>query len=185
MYRKNKRNQLKIASLLKQERKLFHTNDLALIWQINNKNTLYTTIKRYLKKEVLIPIHKGFYSTIDPNKINPIELGIGFLHQYAYLSTESVLVKNGIISQNIPHLTLVSGVSKKFELFNRSYIVRQMRPEFLYQTIGITKENNYQKAEVERAVADLLYFNPHYHLDGKKLVDWKKVRFIQKKVGFK
>ena len=38
----------KIDVLLKQDQKVFHTQDLALLWGIINKNTLYTTIKRYL-----------------------------------------------------------------------------------------------------------------------------------------
>lgn len=181
MYRINRSKPEKINSLLKQERKLFHTQDLALIWNINNKNTLYTTIKRYIKNGVLIPIHKGFYSVVELNKIDPVELGTGYLHQYAYLSTESVLVEHGIIAQDIPYFTLVSGISKKFDLGKNSYLVRQMQEKFLYQDSGIQNK----KASLERAVADLLYFNPKYHLDGRKLIDWDKVHFIQKEVGFK
>lgn len=185
MYRKSKRNQTKIGLLLKQERKLFHTNDLAVIWDVANKNTLYTTIKRYVERGILMPIHKGFYAVIELAKINPVELAVSYLHQYAYLSTESVLVEGGIISQDIPHITLVSGVSKRFQLADNAYLVRQMQPRFLYQNRGIIQEKSYKKATIERAVADLLYFNPRYHLDGRRLVDWDKVGFIQKEVGFK
>ena len=185
MYSKKKRNQSKISVLLKQEKKLFHTNDLALIWNITNKNTLYTTIKRYVKKGILISIQKGFYATTELIKIDPVKLGIGYLHQYAYLSTESILVKQGIIFQDIPYITLVSGISKKFQIANNFYLVRQMQARFLYQTTGIVFKEGLRKATVERAVADLLYFNPQYHLDGYKLVDWDKVLFIQKEVGFK
>ena len=185
MYRKSKRDQTKIGLLLKQERKLFHTNDLAVIWGVANKNTLYTTIKRYIKRGILIPIHKGFYAVTELSKINSVELAVSYLHQYAYLSTESVLVEGGIIFQDMPHITLVSGISKRFQLANNAYLVRQMQARFLYQNTGIVQVKGYKKAIIERAVADLLYFNPRYHLDGYRLVNWDKVRFIQKEVGFK
>jgi len=164
---------------------LFHTNDLALLWGISCKNTLYTTIARYLKRGVLIPIQKGFYATTDLEQIEPVKLGIAFLHRYAYLSTETVLVEAGIISQTVPYLTLVSSVSRKFKLGNQFYFVRQMKDRFLQQTVGIVAANGYQKATLERAVADLLYFDPYYHFDGSRLVDWEKVKQIQKEVGFK
>jgi len=185
MYRINKHNQGKPNILLKQDRKLFHTADLALLWGITKKNTLYTTIKRYVDKNILIPIHKGFYSTIELNKINPVILGVSFLHQYAYLSTESILVESSIIIQNIPYLTLIAGVSKRFQIGDQSYYVRQLKEQFLYQTTGIIQENGYRKATPERAVADLLYFNPYYHFDGVNLINWEKVHYLQKEVGYR
>lgn len=185
MYRINNRDRTKLGILLKQEKKIFHTHDLAILWGITNRNTLYTTIKRYVKKGILLPIHKGFYVTVELERLDPVELGIGYLHQYAYLSTESVLVKEGIITQEIGYITLVSSTSRKFQIANYSYLVRQMKENFLYQSIGIVLKNGYQTATRERAVADLLYFNPHYHLDGRQLIDWEKVNFIQKEVGFK
>lgn len=185
MYRNTRRDRLKVNLLLKQDRKLFHTNDLAIIWGVSNRNTLYTTIKRYVQRGILTRICKGFYSTIDPVEIDSVVLGIGFLHRYAYLSTESVLVKKGIISQEVAHITLVSEISQKFQLVGNSYLARQMQEKFLYQTIGIKQKDDYNQATTERAVVDLLYFNPHYYLDGANLVDWGKVAFIQKRMGIK
>lgn len=185
MYRIKQLSYSKLSILLRQDRKIFHTHDLGILWSITNRNTLYTTIKRYVKKGILIPIHKGFYAAVEIDKLDPVELGIGYLHQYAYLSTESVLAKEGIIAQDIDYITLISSVSRKFKIAHHSYLVRQMKESFLYQSIGIAPKNGYQAATKERAVADLLYFNPHYHLDGKQLIDWEKVSFIQKEVGFK
>jgi predicted transcriptional regulator of viral defense system len=185
MYRINKRDTSKLTVLFQQEGKLFHTNDLALLWGITNKNTLYTTITRYLKRGVLFPIQKGFYATSDPVVFEPVKLGIAYLHQYAYLSTETVLAEAGVINQTVPHITLVSSISKKFKLGSYSYFVRQMKERFLQQTTGIVMVDGYQKATVERAVVDLLYFNPCYHFDGTRLLDWKKIKKIQKELGFK
>ncbi|MBM3209406.1 hypothetical protein FJZ40_03905 [Candidatus Shapirobacteria bacterium] len=175
----------KIDVLLKQEQKLFHTNDLALLWKINKPNTLYTAIKRYVQKGVLLKIHKGFYATVPLEKIDPVALGLGHLHVYGYLSLESVLTRDGVIFQGGDYLTLVSSVSKKFTLAGQNYLVRKMKPEFLYQPAGLEERSGVRIATLERAVADLLYFQPHYHFDNPKIIDWQKVRKMQKEVGFR
>ena len=175
----------RMDALIKQERKLFHTRDLALIWEIENNNTLYTLIKRYVKKGVLLPIHKGLYSTIPLEKIDPLVLGMSFIHRFAYLSCEYILGQEGVIFQQSPYITLVSSISKKFVVAKHQFLIRKMKDEFLHNPAGLKEENNCQKATLERAIADLLYFNPHCHFDSLEAVDWKKINLIQKEVGFK
>lgn len=170
----------RIDILLKQDKKLFHTNDLALLWQIKIPNTLYTAIKRYVQKGILTRIHKGFYSVIPIDKLDPVEVGIGYLHGFAYLTTESVLVENGVIFQASDYITLVSSVSKKFTIGSYSYLVRKMKDEFLYQTIGLTEKRGIKVATLKRAVADMLYFNPNFHFDNRNIINWQKVLEIQK-----
>lgn len=171
--------------LLKQNRKLFHTNDLALLWGISQQNTLFTTIQRYKKKGVLLPIQKGFYSLVPLAELDPVAVGIAYLHSLAYLSAESILEKEGIITRLVSPITLISNRSLSFELKGTAYLVRQMKDQFLYNQIGILQKNNYYEATLERAVADLLYYNSQYYFDNPKLVDWGKVSRIQKEVGFK
>ncbi len=174
----------RIDTLLKLKEKLFHTNDLALLWGITNKNTLYTTIKRYLQKGILISVHKGFYSTIPISQIDPFKLAIGYLHRYAYVSCETVLIREGIIFQKANYLTLVSSISKKFSIASHSYLVRQLKDNYLYHGRGIDNVNGVMTANVERSIADLLYFNPEFYFDNKKKIDWKKVRETQKVIGY-
>ena len=185
MYRLNKPKSDKKSVLLKQSQKLFHTNDLGLLWNITNKNTLYTAIKRYKKDGTLVPIHKGFYSVVPLSQLDPVVLGTAFLHRYTYLSAEFILAREGVIAQTIPTFTLVSNISKKFKLGENHYTVRQMADQYLYNTRGIVKKAHHYEAMSERAVADLLYYNPSYHFDNKDLIDWNKVEKIQKEVGFK
>jgi len=185
MYSLNKPKLNKKSALLRQSQKLFHTNDLALLWNTTNKNTLYTTIKRYIKNGELIPIHKGLYSVVPLSQLNLIALGIAFLHRYAYLSAEFILTKEGIITQSMPAVTLISSVSKKIKFQNTHYLVRQMSNQHLYNTCGIVKKEQHYEATLERAVADLLYYNPNYYFDNKDLINWDKVEKTQKEVGFK
>jgi hypothetical protein len=48
---------------------------------------------------------------------------------------------------------------------------------------GLTLRGSIYQATPERAVVDLLYFNPHAHLDAPKLCDWRRVRAIQRALG--
>jgi predicted transcriptional regulator of viral defense system len=106
----------RFALLARLDEPLFHTQDLANLWKIKEKNTLYTTLKRYTQNGFLFRIYKGLYSIRPIDKIDPNLLGIEALHQFAYVSTETVLAQAGIIQQNLNYITLVSSVSKKFSI---------------------------------------------------------------------
>ncbi len=172
----------KIDKLIKTGENLFHTSDLALLWQITNKNTLYTTIKRYTNKGILIPVQKGLYSTIPLTQIDPLRLGAVVLHTYSYVSCEYVLYLSGIISQAVYAYTFVSTVSKKFTAGSYQYISRQLRNEYLFRNNGITQVNKVSIATPERAMADMLYFDPKFYFDTKADIDPKLVKRIQEEV---
>lgn len=158
----------KLNLLLKSGQKLFHTQDLALLWRMDNRNTLYTTIKRYLKKGVLIKITKGLYSTVAVDQIDKFQLGSALIHRFCYVSCETVLEKEGVINQKIYPVTFVSSVSQKIKFSGREYIYRKMKPEVLFNPEGIEKKDGYFIATGKRAISDMLYFNPRYHFDNYK-----------------
>lgn len=174
----------RIDILLKQNRQLFHTADLSLLWGITNKNTLYTTIKRYLQKGILIPIHKGFYSTVPVSQINPYKVVAGYLHRYCYISCETILFGAGAIFQKGSYITAVSNISKKFVIENQSYLVRKLKDNYLYHDREVDNIDGVAVASLERAVADMLYFNPRYHFDNRKIINWKKVRELRLEIGY-
>jgi predicted transcriptional regulator of viral defense system len=164
---------------------VFHIGDLANLWHITNKNTLYTTLKRYTEQGLLFRIYKGFYAIKTPTEIDPLLLGIKALHGYAYVSTETILAEKGIIQQEVPAITLVSSKTKRFTVADRDYYSRKLADAFLYQSNGIsTTPFGVRKATLERAVADQLYFNPHAYIDAVDTVDWNKVHALQKEIGY-
>jgi hypothetical protein len=174
----------RINSLLKLDRKLYHTNDLAVIWNTTNRNTLYTTIKRYVQNGVLIPVFKGLYSTVPVNQVDSIKLGRAIIHRFAYLSTESVLAKAGVISQAVYQYTFVSNISIKKDVEGRTFLYRKMKDEFLHNPEGIIEEDGVFTASTERAVADMIYFDHKYHFDVPQVVNGDRVKEIQKEVGY-
>jgi hypothetical protein len=174
-----------MRGLIQQDQRLFHTNDLAVLWGIANKHTLYMTISRYIYKEVLFPVYKGLYSTVPIDSLNPLEVGKAVIHRYTYLTTESVLSQAGVISQAIYDYTFVANQSKRVTVGPWSFRYRQLKDEYLHNPAGIANQNGVFVATVERAIADMLYFNPKYHLDITENVDFEKVILIQEEMGYR
>ncbi len=174
----------RINKLLEQDQKLYHTNDLAVLWEIANRQTLYMTISRYTKKGILYRVYKGLYSVVPIHHLNPVELGRAIIHRYAYLSTESVLAEAGIISQAVHSFTFVTDLAKQVNVGDWSFRFRQMKDEYLFNPSGVNLDDNGLMATPERAVADMLYYNPKYHFDFPEIIDFDKVRAIQVEVGY-
>ena len=158
----------KLDILFKSKEKLFHTQDLALLWEIENRNTLYTTIKRYVQKGILIQITKGLYSTVPVDEIDKFELGTSLIHKFCYVSCETVLFLEGVINPIVYPITYVSSISTKIEFNGITYIYRQAKPEVLLNPDGVLQKNGYFTASRERAISDMIYFNPKYYFDTLK-----------------
>ncbi len=164
--------------------KVFHIDDLARLWQITSKNTLRITIHRYIKKGWLFRIYRGFYSIVPVNKLDPFFLGVKALHQFAYVSTESVLSEAGVIMQIPSSITLISAESRQYTIGNYEYRSRKLQDQFLFNSVGIKDTQEFKKAGIERAVADLLYYNSKFHFDNYSLIDWQKVKEMQEIIGY-
>jgi predicted transcriptional regulator of viral defense system len=174
----------RLSELLQVDRKIFHTNDLAVLWGITNRHTLYMTISRYMDRGVLFPIYKGLYSTVPVSDLDPLELGRSIIHGYTYLTTESILSQAGIISQTVYDYTFVADRSKRVSAGPWSFRFRQLKDAFLHHPAGIVDKNGIFIASTERAVADMLYFDPKYHFDVPESIDFEKVRSLQKEIGY-
>lgn len=181
MYRINEYNS-KISLLLESNQKIFHTQDLGIIWGISNKNTLYKTVQRYIANNTLKPIYKGMYSTAQVSQLNPWEMGIKAIHSYAYISCETILFQNGYINQPSQCISLISAKSKQFQINNHVFKSRQLKDEFLYNDIGVIQDNNVHVATSNRAIVDMLYFNSRTHFDITP--NWKDIRQLQKSIGY-
>lgn len=185
---KNNITAKRIALLASKGEVLFHVKDLANIWSIFDSNTLRVTLKRYTDSGILYRIYRGFYSLFPPPGtspfygLDPIFLGAKAIHDFCYLSTESVLYQSAYIHQKITSFTFVSEKSVKFEIGDYAFTSRQLHPRFLYQSEGVLRKEKIFVATPERAIADMLYFNPYYHFD--RSPDWKKIFALQKKIGY-
>jgi hypothetical protein len=60
-----------------------------------------------------------------------------------------------------------------------------MSDRFLFNDAGIQRVDSHFEASPERAVADMLYYEPSYHFDGENLINWEMVKRVQEEVGYK
>lgn len=187
MYSINHDKNIKLANI-KQNRFLsiaklaipvFHADDLARIWGINNRNTLLTSLKRYVESGLIYRLYRGLYSIKPVAELDPLLLGAQAINSYCYLTGETILAKQGVIFQQIGYFTFVGKKTKRFKIGNYKYYCRQLKDEFLYNDIGIDKTGKFNLATPERAVADILYFNPRYHFDNPGAIDWTEVNRIR------
>ena len=178
------RTERRFAELARTGEIIFHSKDLANLWNIAQSNTLHTTIKRYVQKGLLFRIYKGMYSLKPVDQLDPLLLGIKALHSYAYMSCETVLARAGVIQQQITAIMLVSSVSKTFQIGSIRFRSRKLADQFLFNPAGIVSDQGINTATFERAVADMLYFNPRTYFDNPKKIDWKKVKKVQKEIGY-
>jgi predicted transcriptional regulator of viral defense system len=190
MYIINKQKNTKLANI-KQNRFLsiaklgtsvFHVDDLARIWGINNRNTLRTSLKRYVESGLMYRLYRGLYSIKPVSELDPLLLGAQVINDYCYLSAETILVKQGIIFQQLGYYTFIGKKTKRIKIGDYKYYCRQLKDEFLYNDIGVDKTGKYNIATLERAVADILYFNPKYHFDNPDAINFKEVKRIQSAV---
>ena len=163
---------------------LFSISDLASLWEVRDPHVLRVTLKRYADKGLLFRIHRGLYAIKPAKQIDPFVLGQKVLRRFSYISTETILAEAGIVMQQTDVVTLVSPVSRKFSVASRRFVSGQLADRFLFNEYGVIDKDGIKKATEERAVADMLYFNPRAHFDADRSIDWKKVRDIQAHVGY-
>lgn len=174
----------RFAKLARLGATLFHVGDLASLWQISNAHNIHVTLKRYADRGLLIRVYRGLYALKPLEQIDPFLIGIKALHRFAYVSTETVLSDAGIIQQKTQAITFVSSLSRKFSVGSYHFVSRKLTDRFLYNECGISEKGGVKKATIERAVADMLYFNSHAYFDANGSIDWKKVKEIQEAVGY-
>jgi len=80
--------------------------------------------------------------------------------------------------------TFVSDLPKKVSVGSMSFLFRRLKAEYLNNPSGVINRNGTFIASTERAVADMLYFNPKYHFDLPQSIDFEKVRLLQKEIGY-
>ena len=174
----------RIASLAILGETVFHADDLANLWNIHNKNTLYTTLKRYTASGLLHRIYNGLYALQSPTHLDPRLLALKALHNPGYISCESVLFDCGIINQPPQEITVVSAISKRFTVAENRCRSRRIPDAYLFNESGIDIHNGVRSASLSRAVCDMLYFYPHKYFDVPSLIDWKNVRMLTRAIEY-
>lgn len=174
----------RFARLAAMGEQVFHTGDLANLWNIRKPATLHMTLSRYVAQGLLHRIQRGLYSLQPIGEIHPHHLGIKALHGSAYISCETVLFDVGILNQPPRFIALVGDVSRQFALGGHQYRSRKLSDAFLYNGAGIEVRDGVRIATLPRAIADMLYFHPTKHFDAPSAIPWDAVYAVARAIGY-
>ncbi|MBI5798971.1 MAG: hypothetical protein HZB10_03495 [Candidatus Yonathbacteria bacterium] len=163
---------------------VFHADDLANLWNIRKASTLHVTLARYVSRGLLFRVQRGLYALKKPTDANPYMIGLKALHGPAYISCETVLFDAGVINQPPRFIAIVSGMSRRFTLAGHDYRSRKLADAFLFHDAGVSLKGGVRIADLSRAVADTLYFNPKKHFDVPAAIQWDAVRDMIDTVGY-
>jgi predicted transcriptional regulator of viral defense system len=135
-----------------QEVKIFHFNHLKLLTGISSHN-LRISLSRLEKKGLVKRISRGFYA--NPFNLPTLREISGRIYQPSYISLETVLSEEGVISQIPLVLTCVTlRLPREFRTSFGTIVYHQIKKEIFF---GYKNEKGYFFAEKEKAFLDWIY----------------------------
>lgn len=166
-----------IVKLYQSSKTVLSIKDLALIWQENNQENLYTKITYYVKKKALIRLTRGIF--VKNKNYDPRELATS-IYIPSYISFETVLRNAGVIFQHYETIFVASKWPKIIKIDKYTITFRKLKNTVLFNSTGIINKDNYSIATVERAFLDMIYLFPNYYFDNLKSINWEKCYEISK-----
>lgn len=154
-------NQTNIEKLITSGKKVFTTDDLAVIWQISDRNKLIQRIKYYLRNHRLIHIYKGIYAYGEFTNLEVAQK----LVPLSYVSLYTTAQIYGLTFQFYSTIFCLSLKSKKYEINGQKYEYHKVKESIFYSNIGLIKQNGLTLASKERTICDLLYVYPNFAFD--------------------
>lgn len=160
-------NTLQILRILEDtDKNIFTTQDLRKTLGIRNANTLYKTVERLIKKNILVRIKKGIY--LASTKVaNEFEIA-NALQKPSYISLESALNFYGILIQT-PYqiISVTPGRPNEIIFDGKEFFFYHISSKYFW---GYRKMDNFLVAEPEKAIIDEVYFKSK----GKQIVDFEE-----------
>ena len=161
-----------ISILLKSNKTIFSTKDIALLWGDSGTNAARVRINYYLKKGELYHLRRGLYAK-DKN-YNKHELA-SRIFTPSYVSFETVLAMAGITFQFYNRIFAVSYLTREIICDGQIYSYKKIKDLTLTNNAGIENKEGFSIATKERAFLDTIYINKDYHFDNLAPLDWDKV----------
>jgi predicted transcriptional regulator of viral defense system len=161
--------------LIKQQNKVFNTNDLALIWNYSSKTKVTDLVSYYCDQGKLFRLKGGLYSTIP----NPEEFEIAQKSLTpSYISFYTALHVHFVVFQWYETIFSASIIGRILEIKSRKYVYKQLKNNIFFNPLGIDQVDGYNIASRERAICDTLYLNSKAYFDNIEEVDIGKLKEI-------
>lgn len=159
-------------------KRVFTTEDLAVIWQIPQRRRLIERIKYYLREKRLISVYKGVYAYGED--YTPLDIAQKLVPM-SYISLYTTSQMYGLTFQFYSSIYSISLKSKKYKIGKTEYFYRKVKESIFYNQSGLINNGRYILADKERTVADCLYVFPSFAFDNlqginkEKLVEMSKI----------
>jgi predicted transcriptional regulator of viral defense system len=146
----------KLDKLLRSPMTVFGINDLSALWGQGKRSDTVQSAKHYVKTGQMFRLRRGLYSTVP--EPDPLTVANKLLSP-SYVSGLSALIHHGFSFQFAHAISSVATVNKNLTLGSVRFEYRKLKDIAFFNRVGIIRVNELEIAAVERAVADLLYFN--------------------------
>ena len=161
-----------LAAILKSDKTVFTSKDIAILWGETASPATRVRINYYVQKGELIRLRKGIYAK--SGGYNKLELATRIFTP-AYVSFETVLAKEGLIFQFYEKIFMASYLTREFIINDQIYTLRKVKDAVLTNPMGIEHREETSVATKERAFLDTLYINSDYQIDNLQGLNWEKV----------
>jgi hypothetical protein len=161
-----------LAAILKSNKTIFTFKDISLLWQEPASPATRVRVSYYVNRGDLIRLRRGVYAK--SKDYNRWELATRIFTP-AYVSFETVLVKEGLIFQLYERIYVASYVTREITIDKQVYALRKLKDSVLTNPMGVDHIEETSIAVKERAFLDIFYVNADYHFDNLQALDWEKV----------
>jgi hypothetical protein len=161
-----------LAAILKSDKTVFTSKDIAILWGETASPATWVRINYYIQKGELIRLRKGIYAK--SRGYNKLELATRIFTP-AYVSFETVLAKEGLIFQFYEMIFVASYLTREIIIDDQIYSLRRVKEAVLTNPLGIEHREETSIATKERAFLDTLYVNSDYQIDNLQGINWEKV----------
>lgn len=166
-----------IEKLALSGKKVFTTQDLAVIWQIPQRRRLIELIKYYLREKRLTSIYKGVYAYGEDYATMDIAAK---LIPLSYISLYTSSQMHGLTFQYYQTIYSISLKSKKYQIKRQGYIYHKVKESIFYNQSGLINKGRYTIADKERTITDCLYVFPEFAFDNLQGIDKEKLLALSK-----
>lgn len=147
---------------------VFTLKELSLLFPDISYLSLRKRAHYFARTGKLRSLTRGVYAK---KEYNPYELA-NKLYSPSYISLETVLQKAGLAFQNYETIFVISYLSRKVTVDNRSINYRRITDNILLNKKGIEDQLTYSIATKERAFLDAVFLYKDYHFDNLGPLDW-------------
>lgn len=165
-----------ILELYQRPQTIFTFKEISLMFKDLSYQSLKDRLSYAVRAKKILRLRRGVYAKMD---FNFYELA-NKLYTPSYISLETVLKKEGIIFQEYKTVFVVSYLTRKIAINQRSIFYRKIKNEILLEKEGVIEENNYFIAIKERAFLDALFLYKNYHFDNLQPLNWEKIHRLKK-----